>query len=569
VRGRVRAGRHGRLLLVLALVALDVVLIAIFAAQVQPNSDGMQHYLELRSLWQDNWLLSLWVVGYDNFYLTDLPFYVAGAAIKGLSPSLVYLAPAAIYTALLLAALLLIARGVERREQAWIAVPAWFVLLGLPAVRWPQLAGGNHIATILFAVLAFIALRPLLRGDRLKPLPLVCFLLCVFAGAESDPYAHFFTAGPVAVFLAGRFAMTRETRRHSLILFLLTAGVAYLGYRFPEIMPRLGGFQTIWSLSGKFAPLHLWGESWTSIALNTAKVTGWLAPALGDPVGAIQILRAAVTILAAILCFSLIARPWRRQNEIGLILLLAAAIPLGAAAVSMHFLSASVPNGYGEGARYLMPSVVFGSIAAAIELPNLIERLRSRRWRGVALGAASIAGLILVGDYARNAAAAAALPRGIDTVWQRQLADWLVRHDLHRGIGDYWTARVAAVVGREGVTMAAVFKQPAPSRKLQAFLLNASFTEYAAAPQFVAFTEPNVFGISLETIRATYGELASVHRLPFRWSDAARSEKARPDIAFVQIDDFRLSLDLARETEGDVSADGSTPACVVAILAPR
>src|SRR5665213_1134259 len=126
----------------------------------------------------------------------------------GIAPSLLFLVPTAVYAALLLLALLMIARGVERPAQGWIAVPAGFALLGFPVAIWPLLVAAAHTATILFALVAVLALRAALRLPCVLGGALILYAIAIVMATASDPFAQVFATGPIAVFLAARSART-------------------------------------------------------------------------------------------------------------------------------------------------------------------------------------------------------------------------------------------------------------------------------------------------------------------------------------------------------------------------
>jgi hypothetical protein len=508
--GRDWPRRYGLLFLAVALVALDIAPIVIFAAQLPPNSDGVQPFLALKSAWHGNILLSSWQFPEDNFYLTDLPFFAAGAAAMGLSLKLIYVVPAAIYLLLLLAALVLTARAVERPAKGWIAVPAGFVLLGLPVALWPLLAGASHIGTILFALIQFLALQTLLRGDAVRRGPLAVYAVVLAAMVASDPFGLFFMTIPTMIFFAARAWLVRDRRRMSLIPLAATIGAGLVGAGLPFLMQQVGGFATEWSLSGGFVAWRDIGASVSGVVRTLGKlagVAGNFGPAQST---AIRAIRAACLALVLVSCLSLIARRWRERDELGLLLVLCAAFLIGEAAASKQFLA-----NIASSERYLVPAYVLASIAAAIELPRLIERLRSRTGQGVALAVGAIAGIALAASYVEQAATLASAPPAVATVPQNQLVDWLRARRLRHGIGDYWTAAVANAVAGGTVEIDAVIA--GPDGRLKHMAWNSSDAEYNhSRPEFVAFAADNVFGLSLASIGATYGPPLAVEHVADR-----------------------------------------------------
>jgi hypothetical protein len=64
-------------------------------------ADSVQNFNELDSIFSANVLLSHWVLAPDNFYLTDLPFYVIGRMLFGAQLWLLYGVPFVVYGLLL------------------------------------------------------------------------------------------------------------------------------------------------------------------------------------------------------------------------------------------------------------------------------------------------------------------------------------------------------------------------------------------------------------------------------------------------------------------------------------
>src|SRR3954468_16510285 len=76
------------------------------------SSDDATGMLEASSVLRGNLLLRGWTVSNVSFAATDLPYYVAGVAVRGLHPALLRDVPSAVYTvAVGFAAVLAAARG--------------------------------------------------------------------------------------------------------------------------------------------------------------------------------------------------------------------------------------------------------------------------------------------------------------------------------------------------------------------------------------------------------------------------------------------------------------------------
>src|SRR4051812_21137490 len=124
-----RPGRSVGLLNLAALIALFF-LISRVARSYPVSSDDATGMLEASSVLQGNLLLRGWTVSNVSFATTDLPYYVAGVAVRGLDPALLRDVPSAVYAvAVGFAAVLAAARS----RSAGLAAITVAVLLGLPA----------------------------------------------------------------------------------------------------------------------------------------------------------------------------------------------------------------------------------------------------------------------------------------------------------------------------------------------------------------------------------------------------------------------------------------------------
>ena len=496
---------RGPLALAATLALANLAPIFWYARQTAPNSDGVEKFLETQAILQGHILLGGWVLPEDSTYFTELPFDLFWAALKGVSPALLYLVPTTVFAVLLFASLALIARAVARPEQGWIAVPAGFALIGMPLAFWPILANCSHIATIAGAILVYLLLRPLLTGRTWRP-ALVPYLLCVAAVTASDPFAHVFVTAPIVLFFAARMVPIRDARRTSLALAAVTVAAAVAGATFPWVVRLAGGFETQWPISFSFVHWDHWGAVLTAIPEVFGKLAGFV-PNFGPPVrwGASEITRAAIVAAAVASCLAVVAGRWRRRDEFILLLILAGAVPIAASAISEQFYDTLT-----AAQRYLAPSYILLSIAAAIAFPDLIARFRSEAARGMALSVAGVAALALWAHYVAAAWPLAAQPPAIATIPQRQLADWLIARRLTYGVGDFWAARTADALGGGAFLIASV---TAKDGRLEPFHWQSSRAEFGPPPQFVVFYEPDIYGITLDTVRATYGPVASVEHV--------------------------------------------------------
>src|SRR5262252_3729193 len=213
------------------------------------TADSANAVLQGRSVAAGNLLLSGWTLSGASFYLTDLPFYAAFAAIRGLSPDVAHDVGALIYTLLVVAACFL-ARGRARGVPALGRMAVTLLLLVAPAPGEAAellLLGPFHVGTTLVLLVAFLVLDR--AGDRLLGAAAVGALLVL--AVFSDALAIYVGVVPiVAVTLLRRTRGRGQPEDRALLgaaLLAIPTSVLLMG-----VISGLGGFATV-PLQGSFA----------------------------------------------------------------------------------------------------------------------------------------------------------------------------------------------------------------------------------------------------------------------------------------------------------------------------
>ncbi|MGH6981472.1 MAG: hypothetical protein ACREFC_09725, partial [Stellaceae bacterium] len=342
------------------------------AAHAPPNSDSVVHFLQLKSMWRGNIFLSGWRLPEDNFYFTDLPFYLGIAAIAGPTSALVYMVPTVVYLAVLATALLLIVSNVERPGEAWIAVPAGFFFLAMPAAAWPVLDSGCHTACMLFGLAQIALVAPILRGRTPTPRRLAAFILLLTAMTASDPFGLFAVAIPIGIFFVAGILFDAGRRRIFLRLLAVTVGAAAAGSLIPNAIEFAGGFQTTWPIHVGPVPWQLLGANLLGVVRALAKLGGIRALGWNEPWRVEDGVRSIAALAVIVSCVAAMTRVTRFTTRPSLMLILCAVFLLAASTVSRQF-----HNTLGSAERYLVPVFVFAGVAAAMELPRLLGSMRS------------------------------------------------------------------------------------------------------------------------------------------------------------------------------------------------
>jgi hypothetical protein len=391
------------------------------------TSDGAANALQAWDMLHGNLLLHGWTVSDVSFYTTELPEYMGVELIRGLGPGVVHVAAAFTYTLLvLLAGLLakgratgreglgrfLIASGIMLAPQLW---PGAFILLLSP----------DHTGTEVPLLLTWLVLD---RAGRRWYVPVLIGLMLAWVQV-ADRITLIVAVVPLALVCAVRVFRCRLRKQplnscwYELSLgaaAVCSVGVASLAVR---LVTRLGGysvlpipvsFATPGSIPGHlrltgegvlalygadlsglhpgaaavFAVVHLTGLILAGLALGVAF---WQFFRVNDLV--VQVLAVAIVVNLAFFAFSNLPV----ASDVYTVREIAAVLPLGAV---------------------LAGRLLAGPLLSGRALPGGLV---------AALGAAVLACYVAALGYA---AAQPSVP-----AQEQDLADWLVAHHLHTGLG--------------------------------------------------------------------------------------------------------------------------------------
>ncbi|MBO0730021.1 MAG: hypothetical protein J2P57_12235, partial [Acidimicrobiaceae bacterium] len=168
------------------------------------DSDVATIVLQGQAIDHGNVLLHGWRMLFDSFWTVEVPFYAVGVALFGVDPRLLILVPAAC-AALTVLVCCRVAIGGRRGWPAAASVVTVVAILALPTGAWAIffLHGGWHVVTVLWCLIAFVAIS---RGQwGLRWAVAVVFLAAGLLGdLQTVPL------GVVPVFAAGVVLMARR-----------------------------------------------------------------------------------------------------------------------------------------------------------------------------------------------------------------------------------------------------------------------------------------------------------------------------------------------------------------------
>lgn len=490
----------GSVVKVVLWAALGVILLALlYVASVHAfpgNSDGATPPLEAQSILSGHPALSGWALSLDSFWTVDVPFYILGVALLGVSPALLHLIPALIGTLVVLVGMGL-ARDGRRGLPGWVGAGTVVAILGLPASFLANffLQGPLHVATTLWCLLAFVGLR---RGRFGWGWGAAVILLA--AGLLGDFQMLALGVAPVAG--AGVLAMLRRRR--------VAAGAAPLsaavgGVVLAEVVRQLaklagtftmgstGGLASNGQMAHNVGAIGKLGPE--LLGLQASNVPAWLEDVR---VAGVVLIVGALALAAAVLLWSLIRGLRAGSGGAGTILgssradrapagdgvagngvdgagvsagdsvgaLVAAQsvrsevawrlddlLLLGVLADLVMFVALSATSDFNF-ARYLTPGVIFGAILAGRMVTRLAVGVRGSRLAPLAGAGATIIGLFYLAGFSWGLTG----PPPPNTALQ--LSHMLAARGLHQGVGAYWDSSLVTVSSSERVTVRPVIATP-------------------------------------------------------------------------------------------------------------
>jgi hypothetical protein len=470
------------------------------------TSDKATVILEGQAMASGHLLLQGWNLTFASYWTSDAPLYALAVRLDGLRPALLYLGPA-VMAALVVIAGVFIAREGCRGVPALAGGVAVVALLAFctPAMALFFVGRGFHVSTVLYALLAFAALR---RG-RFGPGWVLAVVLLV-AGMLGDLLLVAY--GAIPLLLAGLLAGLRQRRWQSaasnVTASLASVGIAALARRLADAR---GAFRSQPALS--VVNLH-------QIFANLGHAPGYFSDLLGltnglrhnggvpfglravHVVGALCVLACLVVALRSLVTGfrrprtapspAGVSETWR-LDDVLIITVLCSIVPFVAFARADQ-----------NGVRYLAVSVMFTTIVAGRQV--------ARAWPKVPVGrpARAIAAVAVAMCLCFVAGVGYSLSSPEPQYEVPSLVAWLSAHDLRWGVGDYWAASITTV--QSGGTVVVRPVEAAAGGALQKMTTLSTSSWYRGQEwQFLVYGKPIIDNVDFDAALRTWGPPAETH----------------------------------------------------------
>ena len=475
-----------------------------------PDSDSATAVLEGQSMAGGHLTLHGWALSLDSFWSVDAVFYMVAVAIIGVRSALLHLVPAFI-AAVVVVIGMRIARDGRRGAPGIAAAITVLALLGLPDSYLCLffLRGVAHIGTTLWCLVAFFALRRRHLGVGWW------FVAVAFLAAGLLGDFQMIALGVTPVLLAGITAIlrTRSWRAGfplvaaalaSILLAVVVRGLAVLVGTF-----SVGGVQAS-------ANAHQILANFRNLVSGSAHMFG-IEPAVGVMPTALRVGRyvglllvvSALVVFAAKLIIGIVrgnaaanlgARRAERLKEAWRLddLLL-----FGCIGGVVVFDKLATANDFTYD-RYLTSAVIFGCILAGRFVGRLVSAVGSPR----ILWSIAAVGLAVIGVFSFGVEKTLASPDVIEPA--SQLGHFLESHQLHSGIGDYWSASITTVQTDGAVIVRPVITNGAG--KIVRYGRQSSASWYAGhAFEFLVYDTAALFGVNTQLAAETFGKPAQTY----------------------------------------------------------
>jgi len=480
------------------------------ASRIHQTSDSAQSFVAAHAVLGGNVLLTGWRVPVDNYFATDTLPYVALEWLLGPRPFLLVLVPALTYALLVLAAALGCALATQSfpRKVEGILVVAFLLACPVWSGNWnPLLLSDFHVGSTLAALLALAlcALVVAREGSGRTPLlsGFVLFLLTAVTVA-SDPLTLVFAFGPALFVLLVDLGLRKHSSPFGLAI--VTVGVA-VGLLLPLIVASVGhGLIVVNRLELGFGALSRMPAS--ALALLFSFLNYFGANVVERQAGGGLLLGVRlIAFFAVVLAIGDVARRMVRAQEVqpldgflcsGILCLSIACILSAKFARPITF--ATIWSG-SDSERYVVPAVFFSVALAGRRLPPLVASLSNNLARHAARVLLVVLALLsaAAGDWPSRLTEAQ--PRWIENNSAREVGQWLVRHGLRQGVGEYWSTNLINAMSGDTVAIRSV----SPFHgKLFPYLWETDRRAYDQVPEFVIWQEPNQARMTYKDVVASY-----------------------------------------------------------------
>lgn len=201
------------------------------------TSDDAAIIVEAKEFLSGNLNLHGWTVAPDSYTTTDMPFYIVGMLVRGVSPSLMHNIPAVVYALLVITSSYIASQGFSSHRKWIIRIIVAIILSLVGPWNGFVLLKGFHVTTILAVLVSLFLLQ-----NKNKFREIVSYLIMASA-IVSDPLSLFI--GPFPILLAMIYHKMRKYKIENNVNYKLALKViiaTMFGITIHYLVPILGGY---------------------------------------------------------------------------------------------------------------------------------------------------------------------------------------------------------------------------------------------------------------------------------------------------------------------------------------
>lgn len=251
---------RGRKYIVWTLFILFLLIFSIWQMKRIPiDSDYANLVLEANDILSGNIFRKGWILTGISFLTTDVPYFLVGALVGGISVKAYYIA-----AGLMVAVALILGGKLCRREtQDWPGLLFYFLITGIPCwFAMSVLRAHTGSVSLLYAALPFI--DRLLKGQGKQKSSEILVFIFLTLGCMSDSVIMIWGSLPLIIYFCFWMANHRRDSsgfKNHLAMVLLTIGSLVFGFLLNKIYFRIGGAVENSFLSNRsFEPMENWGN---------------------------------------------------------------------------------------------------------------------------------------------------------------------------------------------------------------------------------------------------------------------------------------------------------------------
>ena len=431
------------ILIILFLLFLSIILLFKYSHSITYVSDNVSGILEAHSFLNGNVLLHSFALSTDNFYLTDLPFYILYEIFAGINPLEISFVPILIYSLLIIFSSFLVSLDFKDIKSKLTSIVVTIILLGFPSffLLDQTLMGQIHIGTILYIIISFIFLK--LFYEKNNYWYLIPLFISEFIYLLSDPLSIWIGALPIIV---TSLILLKQHKKHIDLgissIFITTLNIILTKLAIPFIQ-SIGGFHIVSPQKYQFSHLSKIPER-IYFAINSIFYyfgAHFFGKKLFLPSTFEEIVKALMILLLLYFIYKVIKE--KKFSIINILLLSAIIFNLSA------FIFSNLVKNMSFG-RYMIPFVIFSFIFIAI---NLVPLLKNR----IVLYISILFSLFFIFSFIYRVGHFPNSPTIHDN---KKLVQTLRQNHLKYGIGTYWDSSITTALSSNKIKVRAVLVEP-------------------------------------------------------------------------------------------------------------